>query len=67
VRRRRRASPPAERIALTDDQSAGTPFSERVVGPVSLGSGTHGAGITVDGLAAVEALGATVTDVTEPA
>jgi Cys-tRNA(Pro)/Cys-tRNA(Cys) deacylase len=40
---------------------------DALVGPVSLGSGTHGVGITVDGLAAVEALGATVADVTETA
>jgi len=40
---------------------------ERVVGPVSLGSGTHGVGITVDGRAAAEALGAQVADVTDPA
>ncbi len=35
-------------------------------GPVSLGGGAHGVALTVDTGALVEALGATVADVTEP-
>ena len=34
-------------------------------GPVSLGGGAHGVALTVDAGALVEALGATVADVTE--
>jgi len=36
-------------------------------GPVSLGGGAHGVALTVDATALVDALGATVADVTEPA
>jgi Cys-tRNA(Pro) deacylase len=35
-------------------------------GPVSLGAGAHGVALTVDSAALVEALGATVADVTDP-
>jgi len=37
-----------------------------VQGPVSIGAGAHGVALTVDAAALVEALGATVADVTEP-
>jgi Cys-tRNA(Pro)/Cys-tRNA(Cys) deacylase len=36
-----------------------------IAGPVSIGAGEHGAALTVDAAALVEALGATVADVTE--
>jgi Cys-tRNA(Pro) deacylase len=36
-------------------------------GPISIGGGAHGVALTVDASALVEALGATVADVTEPA
>lgn len=38
---------------------------ERVHGPISLGGGGHGVGISLDGDALVEAIGATRADVTE--
>lgn len=38
---------------------------ERVVGPISLGGGGHGVGISLDGDSLVAALGATRADVTE--
>lgn len=37
-----------------------------IAGPISLGGGAHGVALTVDAAALVEALGATVADVTEP-
>lgn len=37
-----------------------------MTGPVSLGGGAHGVALTVDAAALVEALGATVADVTDP-
>jgi Cys-tRNA(Pro) deacylase len=39
----------------------------RVTGEVSLGAGAHGVAVLVDAAALVDALGATVADVTEPA
>ncbi|PWD52615.1 hypothetical protein C8046_16410 [Serinibacter arcticus] len=39
---------------------------ERVRGPISLGGGGHGVGISLDADALVEALGATRADVTDP-
>ena len=40
---------------------------EHVTGRVSIGGGAHGVALTLDAGALVEALGATVADVTEPA
>jgi hypothetical protein len=39
----------------------------RVTGEVSLGAGAHGVAVLVDAAALVDALGATVADVTDPA
>jgi len=38
---------------------------ELVSGTISIGGGAHGVGLTVDAQALLEALGATVADVTE--
>jgi Cys-tRNA(Pro)/Cys-tRNA(Cys) deacylase len=40
---------------------------QHVTGAISLGGGAHGVALTVDAAALVQALGATVADVTEPA
>ncbi|MGH3369176.1 MAG: aminoacyl-tRNA deacylase, partial [Nocardioidaceae bacterium] len=39
---------------------------DRLTGTISIGGGAHGVGLTVDAKALVEALDATVTDVTDP-